>query len=235
MLRLFHETGKMSKDFLKKYALLCEQMVMVEKNLGNWMKYYNNLLIKKTRKMKKLHFFSMVCVLALVIGSLASCNKDENGQNNGGNNNGNGGSGGGGSAQTGYVDLGLPSGTKWKASNETGGYQNVFYTYDEAVSAFGDNLPTKEQLEELKVYCTWEWQNNGGYKVTGTNGNSIVLPAAGIRFCDGGVYDVGSLGCYWSSTPYDSESAWYLYFNSGNVGMNYFSRCYGFAVRLVQD
>ncbi len=185
--------------------------------------------------MKKLHFFSMVCVLALVIGSLVSCNKDENGQNNGGNNNGDGGSGGSGGTQTGYVDLGLPSGTKWKASNETTGYANVFYTYDEAVSAFGDMLPTKEQFDELRVYCTWEWQNNGGYKVTGTNGNSIVLPAAGHRHFDGNVYGVGSYGNYWSSTPYDSENAWRLTFNSGDVTMGYNDRCYGFAVRLVQD
>ena len=144
---------------------------------------------------------------------------------------------GGGSAQTGYVDLGLPSGTKWKDSNED--YPNLFYTYDEAVSAFGDMLPTKEQFDELKVYCTWEWQNNGGYKVTGTNGNSIVLPAAGYSDCDGDVHLMGSCGFYWSSTPYDSECAWYLGFNSGDVdlGRNYYYDydydCY--PVRLVQD
>ena len=45
---------------------------------------------------------------------------------------------------TGYTDLGLPSGTKWKNFNATG-----FYTYDEAVSKFGNRLPTKEQWEEL--------------------------------------------------------------------------------------
>ena len=185
--------------------------------------------------MKKLHLFSMVCVLALVIGSLVSCNKDESGQNNGGNNNGDGGSSGSGGTQTGYVDLGLPSGTKWKASNETTGYANVFYTYDEAVSAFGDMLPTKEQFDELRVYCTWEWQNNGGYKVTGTNGNSIVFTAAGLRYCDGDVGSVGSCGYYWSATPDDLEGAWLLTFNSGSVGMVDNRRCYGFAVRLVQD
>ncbi|HJJ45480.1 MAG TPA: hypothetical protein O0Y17_00165 [Methanocorpusculum sp.] len=44
----------------------------------------------------------------------------------------------------GYVDLGLPSGTLWKDKNESGG----FYTYDEAMKAFGNNLPTMEQFEE---------------------------------------------------------------------------------------
>ena len=48
----------------------------------------------------------------------------------------------------GYTDLGLPSGTIWKNFNATG-----FYTYDEAVSQFGNRLPTKEQWEELKAEC----------------------------------------------------------------------------------
>lgn len=186
--------------------------------------------------MKKLRFFSMMCVLALAIGSLTGCHKDETENSNNGNNNGNGGSGnGGGGATAGYVDLGLPSGTKWNSANETGGY-NGFYTYDEAVNAFGDKLPTKEQFEELKENCTWEWQNNGGYKVTGTNGNSIVLPAAGDRNCGGDVDNVGSVGYYWSSTPFDSVHAWSLnFFGSDGVDMDFNGRCYGFAVRLVQD
>ena len=183
--------------------------------------------------MKKLRFISMMCLLALFVASLAGCKKED--VNNNGNNNGNGGSGGGGSSQTCYVDLGLPSGTKWKDSNETKDDGDVYYTFDDAVSTFGDLLPTKEQYEELQAYCTWEWQNNGGYKVTGTNGNSIVLPAAGGRNCAGNVYSVGSYGGYWSSTPYGSEYAWRLDFDSGNVSMYYGSRCYGFAVRLVQD
>ena len=135
---------------------------------------------------------------------------------------------------TGYTDLGLPSGTKWNNFNATG-----FYTYDEAVSMFGNRLPTKEQWDELKAECQWTW-NGSGYKITGSNGNSIVLPASGIRYCDGSVKYVGSFGYYWSSTPGDYGDAWYLYFGSGGVYMNYGSRyngsrCYGHAVRLVQD
>ena len=129
-----------------------------------------------------------------------------------------------------YVDLGLPSGTQWKSSNEKGGYM----TYDAAVSKYGNKLPTKEQWEELKGMCTWEWTGKG-YTVKGLNGKSIFLPAAGYRSCDGSVRDVGSYGDYWSSTPNGSESAWNLYFYSGGVSMNDYYRCYGFSVRLVQD
>lgn len=132
-------------------------------------------------------------------------------------------------ASTGYTDLGLPSGTIWKNFNATG-----FYTYDEAVSQFGSRLPSKEQWEELKAECQWTWTGSG-YKVTGPNGNSITLPAAGIHYCDGSVNGVGSNGYYWSSTPNGSDDAWFLDFNSGGVDMNYDSRCSGYSVRLVQD
>ena len=128
----------------------------------------------------------------------------------------------------GWIDLGLPSGTLWKDQNEAGG----FYSYDQAMAKFGNNLPTKEQLEELKNSCRWTWNGNG-YKVEGPNGESIVLPAAGCRGCDGSVYDVGSDGDYWSSSPNGSERVWYLDFDSGKVVMRDSSRCYGQSVRLV--
>ena len=133
------------------------------------------------------------------------------------------------SVPQGYTDLGLPSGTIWKNFNATG-----FYTYDEAVRQFGNSLPTKEQWEELKAECQWTWTGSG-YKVTGPNGNSISLPAAGCRRCKGSVVSVGSCGLYWSSTPRDPEYALHLDFNWGGVGMGICGRCYGQSVRLVQD
>ena len=129
-----------------------------------------------------------------------------------------------------FIDLGLPSGTLWRDANETDDY----FTYEEAVNRFGDKLPTKEQMEELKDKCQWTWNGNG-YKVTGPNGNSIVLPAAGCRGCNGSVGSVGSAGFYWSSTPGGSEGAWRPYFYSGYVGTSHGDRCSGRSVRLVQD
>ena len=128
-----------------------------------------------------------------------------------------------------YVDLGLPSGTLWKSKNEKG----VYYTYDEAVSQFGDRLPTHEQFEELKAFCTWTW-NGKGYVVKGDNGNSIVLQAAGFRYCYGGVGDVGAYGFYWSSTPSDAYAARGLYFGPKGFDLDYGDRCGGRSVRLVQ-
>ena len=191
------------------------------------------IFAEKYKKMKKLCFISMMCLLALFVVSLAGCKKEE--VNNNGNNNDNGGSGGGVNAQTDYVDLGLPSGTKWRYTNETPPvFGEMYFTYDEAVSSFGDKLPTKEQFEELKDNCTWEWQGDYGYKVTGPNGNSIVLYDLGYRNCEGFVINV-SAGYYWSYTPNGSDDAWGLYFNSGVVNVGCDHRCSGFTVRLVQD
>ena len=172
----------------------------------------------------------MVCLMALSICVVFSCTRVDDESNSGGVSNS------GAESNGAYVDLGLPSGTKWKASNEINAddAQYDFFTYDEAVSRFGNRLPTKEQCEELNAVCQWMW-NGSGYRVTGPNGNYIVLPAAGDRFCSGSVRYVGSNGSYWSSTPKDSDFAWVLGFFSGSVGMYNGSRCYGFSVRLVHD
>ena len=132
----------------------------------------------------------------------------------------------------GYVDLGLPSGTLWKNANEGGDY--VRYSYNEAVRRFGNKLPTKEQLVELKNKCTWTWIGHG-CKVTGPSGNHIMLPAAGTNWCDGYVVNVGTYGLYWSSTPCDSVRAWYLGFGSSDVDVKYSGYCDGHSVRLVQN
>ena len=79
-------------------------------------------------------------------------------------------------------------------------------------------MPTLDELKELRRKCSWEWTTlNGvnGYKVTGPNGNSIFLPAAGSR--SGEVLSgSGSNGGYWSSSLSDGCSAAYrLQFDSG--------------------
>ena len=126
-----------------------------------------------------------------------------------------------------FVDLGLPSGTKWKAVNEEG-----FYDYDEAVNKYGASLPSKEQLEELKGCCVWEW-NGEGCVVKGPNGNSITLPAAGVC-SDGELYEDGDTGYYWSSTPDGSDYTWSLVFLSSEVTMYGNGRSNGCSVRLVK-
>ena len=61
----------------------------------------------------------------------------------------------------------------------------------------------------------------------------VFLPAAGFR--NASVSNVGSLGLYWSSTPYDENNAYDVYFSSGSLGPEGNYRYYGFSVRLVRN
>lgn len=113
--------------------------------------------------------------------------------------------------------------------------------YDAATANWGEGwrMPTKEELEELIDKCDWQWTTQGGhngYKVTGPNGNSIFLPAAGWRY--GTLLSLaGAFGLYWSSTPDGSNSllAYRLYFNSGSHYVYWLNRSLGPSVRPVSD
>ncbi|MCI6917622.1 hypothetical protein MR813_01015 [bacterium] len=88
---------------------------------------------------------------------------------------------------------------------------------------------TKVSNGDLTSYDTaseWEAAQNEGV---------VCLPAVGSR-SGASVSNVGVLGNYWSSTPYDSNNAYIVYFSSSNLlpGSNN-KRDYGYAVRLVTD
>ena len=101
-------------------------------------------------------------------------------------------------------------------------------------------MPAKAQQDELREHCTWTWTTlNGvnGCLVTGPNGNSIFLPAAGYRWKEI-LLGVGedSDGIYWSRSLNFvlSEVAYCLYFNSDNSGRSCNDRSLGFPVRAVR-
>ena len=101
----------------------------------------------------------------------------------------------------------------------------------------GWKIPSNEQFG-LLINCSSEWTSvNGvdGRKVTGANGASIFLPAAGCRWSDYTDY-VGSYGFYWSSTqhPNYSNDAYDLNFRSGYMDMNNHYRNLGQSVRPVK-
>lgn len=103
--------------------------------------------------------------------------------------------------------------------------------HDAARASWGGTwrLPAQAELEELCWKCTWTWLSaNGrsGYRVTGPNGNSIFLPAAG-RYSGPSLYRAGSGGYYWSATAAggDIRNACGLYF--GNDGRSPLRDCRG--------
>lgn len=135
-----------------------------------------------------------------------------------------------------FIDLGLPSGKLWATENvkDENGDENHF-TFDEAVETFGENLPSKEDWKELFDNCKYRWdRKHKGYDITGPNGNTIFLPAAGYR--KGVSMDfVGSVGYYWTSSAFDENSAYRVCFLTSYLyPQNFNYRYFGFSVRLVQ-
>ena len=103
-------------------------------------------------------------------------------------------------------------------------------------------MPTDAEWKELRTKCTWTWTTNyngtgvRGRIVTAANGNSIFLPAAGGRYGTG-LGDVGSYGCYWSSSlhPNGTYRAWRVEFTSGDICRYGYQRCAGLSVRPVSE
>lgn len=158
-----------------------------------------------------------------------------------------------------YVDLGLPSGTKWARTNigatNPQAYGNYFawaevapkthYTketctyegqklneitpdLDAATVNWGSQwqTPTLEQFKELKDKCKWTWVRLGsentpgtyGYKVTGPNGNSIFLPAAGWKD-DTKIDGENKKGSYWTKTIFKDTTPHRNLTTSCNIGL----------------
>lgn len=173
-----------------------------------------------------------------------------------------------------WINLGLPSGTKWATCNvgasSPSDYGSYFawgetspksaYTeansktykksigdisgnpvYDAARANWGGTwrMPTKAESQELVDKCSWTWTTQGGkkgYKVTGPNGNSIFLPAAGDRYGTS-LDDAGEYGFYWCSTPSESvtETAYFLWIYESFRLVHWYYRYYGQSVRPVAD
>ena len=99
-------------------------------------------------------------------------------------------------------------------------------------------MPTKEQQDELIVCCTTTWTTRNGVNgqlLTGRNGNSIFLPAAGRLWGESLSYS-GSEGDYWSRTLHldFSYGAYFFSVYSDGMGWGGSPRYVGFTVRAVR-
>ena len=109
-------------------------------------------------------------------------------------------------------------------------------------------IPTDAEWTALRDEANFKWDWTDDYegtgiagqvvisKVSGYEGNTIFLPAAGYR--DGtSLSFVGSYGVYWSSSlsTGGSSYAWYVGFNSGYVYRSHVYRYYGQSVRPVSE
>lgn len=104
-------------------------------------------------------------------------------------------------------------------------------------------MPTAAEFDELCEKCKWEWREGWatlnrkpGYYITGPNGNSIFLPAAGWRMRTG-TFGTWVSGSYWSSTlhPATSGGGVTLNFDSSRHYTSIERRWRGLSIRPVID
>ena len=127
--------------------------------------------------------------------------------------------------------------------NQTDGIKKLEDT-DDVVRTYWKGcwrMPTAEEEKELYDNCEWEYtqvNSVNGYKITGPNGNSIFLPAAGIYDGGGNLTSVNAIGWYWSSTSNGDLYAKGIYFfGSSGISLNVSNhdRCDGHVIRPVYD
>ncbi len=125
--------------------------------------------------------------------------------------------------------------------------------YDIAIYNWNSNwrMPTYDEWQELLTRCSWttETTRTGAtiYRVTGPNGNSIIMPMTGVRSSSETEDMQSSIGRYWTSTllpmsaqatqGYESTvpcAAWCVKFSPSNQpSFSTAVRCYGMAIRPV--
>lgn len=127
----------------------------------------------------------------------------------------------------------------WAGSGSPDGKLVLDIGDDVANKKLGGNwrMPTLKELQALaKCNCAWTTQNGvKGMRVTGSNGNSIFLPAAGFKKNTDSAGAVGTVGYYWSSTLRDDspEKAWYGLIKESGFSLGSPERCNGYPVRAV--
>ncbi len=134
------------------------------------------------------------------------------------------------------------SNTAFTKYNETDGLTTLEAVDDAATVNWGEDwrMPTSEEQIELRTACTWEWTDNynetgvAGSIVTGKNGNSIFLPAAGYRWWTD-FYNVGTNGSYYSSSLNKDDIGYAdgLSFDSNNQYYGQSTRCNANTIRPV--
>ena len=148
------------------------------------------------------------------------------------------------------IDIGLS--VKWGSANLGASSRDEYgdyYAWDEVKDAICSELsdewrmPTADEIKELEATRLdekyhWEWKTIRGHKgweiFCLSNGNSIFLPVAGLRYGDEYI-NTGIYGYYWSCSIDDDspQRAWYMYIYPGGSGFHHYNRSNGFTVRPV--
>jgi uncharacterized protein (TIGR02145 family) len=114
----------------------------------------------------------------------------------------------------------------WLSPQNTNLWQGVNGVNNPCPSGY--RLPTEAELNDERL----SWGTNNA---TGAFASPLKLPMAGSRgLSNGSLYDVGTLGFYWSSTVSSTNSR-SLNLNSSDADVDTSNRAYGNAVRCLKD
>ena len=140
-----------------------------------------------------------------------------------------------------YYSWGItePNTITWLDNNEVEEISGT--SFDVAHVDWGGSwrMATLDEWNELINNCEWSWVSNGaksGYNITGPNGNSIFLPAAGI--CQGEIWGTETQGFYWTSTrcPADfAYDAFGLTFDNNSIRIDGWNLSNGRTIRPVSN
>jgi uncharacterized protein (TIGR02145 family) len=137
----------------------------------------------------------------------------------------------------------------WVYDNNSINATKYGYLYDwetaNTVCPKGWHLPSDAEWTTLINYLGGESDAGGEMKATtdwtydagGTNESGFNALPTGYRYSGGSFSSLGTYANFWSSSPEDSEFAWYRYLNL-NLGHCYRSNSYrtdGFSVRCTKN
>ncbi|MCF8331583.1 MAG: hypothetical protein K9H84_03945 [Bacteroidales bacterium] len=114
----------------------------------------------------------------------------------------------------------------WRSPANNNLWQGVSGTNNPCPNGY--RVPTEAELDAERQ----SWSHNDA---AGAIASPLKLPVAGDRYySSGSLFNVGSIGYYWSSTVGGSY-AYDLSFGSGNAGMYSSNRAHGYSVRCIKD
>ena len=145
--------------------------------------------------------------------------------------------------KTEYIDLGLPSRTLWSTDYEKLDGEYLYLPYEKAEYL---KIPTKEQWEELKTSCKWEYDIDHAYdficcRCVGPNGQILKLERTGRIITEGNVDEWEAF--FWIEDDSDINEKYSIHmFNYGKRFDKEIGRCdlymnfsgYKLPVRLVR-
>jgi uncharacterized protein (TIGR02145 family) len=139
----------------------------------------------------------------------------------------------------------------WSDNSEGQIYGKLYNWYavndPRGLAPAGWHIPSDKEWTDLTTYLGGEdiagkkmkdtGSGYGGFNYNGTNESGFKGYLAGMRDYKGTFGFLGQVGCWWSSSEYDTENGWYrmLSYDESNIARDYGSKRCGASIRCVKD